>query len=377
MAASKLFDTLPVEDGFVMPAEFEPQEAVWLLLATNMETWYNGGYKARKAQYNLIKAINEAGTHVHIGVPHRMYVTAEMLFEDLDVTIHEMTEEDCWIRDTGAIFVKNRETGEVRGVDFRFNSYGGDLHGTSVRYADDDMIARKMLHALGVDRYKTNFILEGGSIIGDGEGTVITTESCLLNENRNWRLDRAGIEEKLHEYLGFEKVIWLKEGIDCGEGETDGHIDDICAFIAPGEVVCCYTDDESHDYYEVFKDCYETLYNATDAKGRKLKVHKLPVADSFFLSTEEAENIADMQGVGEEEDGAWREEGEEAVGSYANFLITNGSIIFPIYGLDSDEEAVNTLREIVGDRYVVRPVNMHDIALGGGSIHCITQQQPK
>ena len=131
-------------------------------------------------------------------------------------------------------------------------------------------------------------VFEGGSITTAGAGTVITTESCLLNENRNPDLSRQEIEETLKNYLGFEKVIWLKEGVDCEEAETDGHIDDICAFIGPGEVVACYTDDEEHEYYQLFKDCYEALCRATDAQGRKLEVHKRPAAAPFAFTADEA-----------------------------------------------------------------------------------------
>mgnify|MGYP000955483577 FL=1 len=201
------------------------------------------------------------------------------------------------------------------------------------------------------------------------KNTIITTESCLLNANRNSTLNRAEIEGKLHDYLGCQKVIWLKEGIDTGEGETDGHVDDVCAFIAPGEVVCCYTDDENDECYDIYKDCYETLCNSTDAKGRKLKVHKLTVAAPCYLSEEEGENITDIDAVGQADDGTWRDEGELAVGSYANFLVTNGSIIFPMYGVSTDDEAIQRMKEIAGDRYIVRPVNVRSIALGGGSIH--------
>ena len=277
--------TTPFEDGFIMPAEFEKQDAVWVVWAMNMETWYNGGYEARHAQVELAEAITKAGTHVNVIVPNRMFITAERVFSDMDVSIYEMTTEDCWVRDTGAIYVKNRATGEVRGVDFKFNGYGGEINGTTIRYADDDLMARKMLQISGHERYKTRFILEGGSINTDGEGTIITTESCLLNANRNSTLNRAEIEGKLHDYLGCQKVIWLKEGIDTGEGETDGHVDDVCAFIAPGEVVCCYTDDENDECYDIYKDCYETLCNSTDAKGRKLKVHKLTDRKSTRLNS--------------------------------------------------------------------------------------------
>lgn len=377
--SSQQLETIPFEDGFAMPAEYEPQEAVWLILAEDITNWYNGGFPARASQFEIIKAINEAGTHVNLGVSNHLYLTAEAMFADMDVTIYEISSVDCWARDTGPLYVKNRETGEVRGVDFKFNSWGGEQrgsHGCTLDYAVDDLVARKMLQVTGHDRYRTPFVLEGGSINTDGEGTVITTESCLLNPNRNPDMSREEIEQTLRDYLGFEKVIWLKEGVDCDEGETDGHIDDVCAYIAPAEVVCCYTEDEKNLYYRVFKDCYETLCQAIDAKGRPLTVHKIPAAAPFRFNKEEAENIAPLQGIASDPDGIWREEGDHAVPSYANFLITNGTVIFPTYDLDTDEEAVACMREIVGERYQVIPVPAHAIALGGGSVHCITQQQP-
>ena len=250
--SSHLLNTKPFEDGFRMPAEYEPQRSVWMVFAANGATWHNGCIPAQRAQVEIVKAINAAGTHVCMGVEQRMWFQAEHLLEGLDVTLYEMTTDDNWVRDTGAICVKNDQTGEVRGVDFRFNAYGGEQHGASMLYAIDDMIARKILQAEQMDRYRTTFILEGGSITTDGEGTAIVTESCLLNKNRNDEYDREGIEKVLREYLGFEKVIWLKSGVDVDEGETDGHVDDVCAFIGPAEVVTCYTEDMENDYYESF-----------------------------------------------------------------------------------------------------------------------------
>lgn len=377
MMSSKLLNSIPYEDGFVMPAEFEPQSAVWILVGGAHSHWHNGGFKIRETQVNMVKAINAAGTHVNIGVPNELYLEVEYIFNGLDVSIYEVSLDNCWPRDNGAIYVKNRETGEVRGVDFRFNGWGGEAGGAMISWAYDDLAARKMLQATGHDRYKTTFALEGGSIICDGEGTVITTESCLLNPNRNPGFKREQIEEQLKKYLGFEKVIWLNEGIDLSEGETDGHVDDICSFIGPAEVVCCYAEDPTNEYYKVFKNCYEILCNSTDAKGRKLKVHKLTAAKPFKITKEEAENVIVSQGVGEAPEGKWRKEGDLAVPSYANFLITNGSIILPIYGLDTDEEAIERLTKIVNGRYQIYPVNAHEIALCGGSIHCFTQQVVK
>lgn len=377
---SKLLTTKPYEDGYVMPAEFEPQDAVWIMVGGFGSHWHSGGFPIRATQVNLAKAILEAGTKVHVAVPHDLYMEVEYIFQGMDVSIYEISMDNCWPRDNGPIYVKNRTTGEIRGVDFKFNSYGGDCWkqtGGCLCYANDDMATRKMLQITQHDRYRTSFILEGGSIICDGEGTVITTESCLLNQNRNGYMCKEEIEQALKDYLGFEKVIWLKRGIDCGEGETDGHVDDICSFIGPAEVVTSYTDDPTNEYYEVFKECYEILSEATDCKGRKLKVHKLPVAKPFKFTKEEAENVLVTQGLGLLPDGKWRKEGDLSVPSYINFLITNGSIIFPVYGLDTDEEAIRTLTKIVDGRYVIRPVNAHEIALNGGSIHCFTQQVPK
>ncbi len=375
--SSKLLTTLPYEDGFVMPAEFEPQRAVWICLGGEYSHWHDGGFAIRATQVEMVKAINAGGTHVNIGVPNNLYLEAEYLFGDMDVSIYEMSLDNCWPRDMGAITVKNRETGEVRGVDFLFNGWGGEISGAMASWANDNLAARKMLQYTGLDRYKAQFVLEGGSISCDGEGTVITTKSCLLNRNRNPEFSQEEIEKTLRDYLGFTKVIWLDAGIDNADGETDGHVDDICNFIGPAEVVCCYTEDKDNEYYETFKSCYEVLCNSTDAKGRPLKVHKLIACRPFAITKDEAEHVTVSQGVGKSPDGKWRHEGDLAVPSYANFLVNNGAIIFPIYGLETDEEAIRNMEEIVGDRYVVRPVNAHEIALCGGSIHCFTQQVSK
>ena len=150
--SSHLLKTLPYEDGFVMPAEFEPQSAVWLLVGGAYSHWHNGGFKIRETQVNLAKAINAAGTHVNIGVPNDLYLETEYIFAGLDVSIYEMSLDNCWPRDSGAIYVKNRKTGEVRGVDFKFNAWGGDSNGAMISYANDDLAARKMLQATGHDQ---------------------------------------------------------------------------------------------------------------------------------------------------------------------------------------------------------------------------------
>lgn len=375
--SSKLLTTKPIEDGFIMPAEYEPQESVWICIGGLHTTWHSGGYPIRKTQVELAKAILKAGTAVNIAVTQDLYLETEFLFRGMDVSIYEMSLDNDWPRDMGAITVKNRNTGEIRGVDFLFNGWGGEQSGAMAGWELDNMAARKMLQCKNLDRYKAELVFEGGSITADGEGTAITTKSCLLNSNRNPEMSQEDIENILYDYLGFEKIIWLDEGIDCGKFETDGHVDDICAFIGPAEVVTCYTEDTENEYYQVFKNCYEQLCSSVDAKGRKLKVHKLTACRPFKFTKDEAENILVQASIGKIPEMKWRKEGDFAVPSYANFLITNGTIIFPVYGVETDEQAVDCIRNIAGDRYNVIPVNAHEIALNGGSIHCFTQQVSK
>ena len=210
------------------------------------------------------------------------------------------------------------------------------------------------------------FVLEGGSIHVDGEGTVLTTEMCLLSEGRNPDMDRGAIERMLCDYLGCEKVLWLRDGID--PDETNGHIDDVACFIRPGEVACIWTDDPQNPFYQPARDAYDTLSQATDAKGRKLKVHKLCLTQQPCL-LQGAATIDAVEGT------IPREDGEVAIASYMNFLIVNGGVILPQYGDANDALAVQQVQAMFPERRVVG-VQTREVAFGGGNIHCITQQQP-
>ena len=196
---------------------------------------------------------------------------------------------------------------------------------------------------------------------------MITTEMCLLSEGRNPHLTKEEIEEKLKEYLNLEKIIWVKDGID--PAETNGHIDDVACFVRPGEVACIWTEDPENPFYEAAQAAYKTLSEATDAKGRKLKVHKL-------CMTEEPCYLKGADTIDTATGAIPREEGEISIASYMNFLITNGAIILPQYGDENDALAVEQVQAMFPD-YVIEPVRTEEVAFGGGNIHCITQQQPK
>ena len=306
---------------------------------------------------------------VSLCVPPTQYedALARVLALDTDnIRVIEMTNDDSWIRDCGPTFLVN-DKGELRAVDWEFNAWGGLVDGLYFPWDQDALVARKVCEIEGVDSYKTkDFVLEGGSIHVDGEGTVLVTEMCLLHPSRNPHLTKAEIEENLKSYLNAEKVIWVKDGID--PYETNGHIDDVACFVRPGEVACIYTEDESHPFYKEAQAAYQFLSEQVDAKGRKLKVHKLCVTKKpCYLQAAASIDYA--------EGSIPREEGEIAIASYLNFLIVNGAIILPQYGDENDALAVEQVQAMFPDRKIVG-VETTEIAYGGGNIHCITQQQP-
>lgn len=363
--AKRIEGTTPKQDGFRMPAEFEEQTQIWMLWPERPDNWRNGAKPAQKAFVNVATAIREFEPITVCASPAQYQNARAQLPKNIRVV--EMTSNDSWIRDCGPTFVIN-DKGDIRACDWTFNAWGGLVDGLYFPWDQDDLVAQKVCEIEGVDSYRTDdFILEGGSISVDGEGTLLTTEMCLLSEGRNSDMTKEEIEAKLKEYLNLEKVIWVKDGID--PYETNGHIDDVACFVRPGEVACIYTDDESHPFYKEAKAAYEQLCEETDAKGRKLKVHKLCVTKKPCYLTG-ADTIDFVEGT------LPREEGEVSIASYMNFLIVNGGIILPQYGDENDALAVEQVQAMFPDRKVVG-VRTEEVAYGGGNIHCITQQQPK
>jgi len=218
-----------------------------------------------------------------------------------------------------------------------------------------------------VDRYKAPLVMEGGSIHVDGEGTVVTTEECLLSPGRNPHLSREQIEEHLRDYLDVQKVIWLANGID--PDETNGHVDDVACFVRPGVVLAGVTEDRDDWRYELLQDDLRRLQEATDARGRRLEVHTVPMPAIMEITADEA------WGVDSAEGSLPRKPGDKTAASYLNFLICNGGIVMPSFDDPNDGVAKAKLEELFPEREVVA-VPGREIVLGGGNVHCITQQQP-
>ena len=228
-------------------------------------------------------------------------------------------------------------------------------------------MAGKVLEIEGVERYRAPIVLEGGAIHVDGQGTVLATEECLLNPNRNPGLSREEIERVLFDYLGAEKMIWLGRGVH-GD-ETDGHVDNLACFAQPGVVLLTWTQDESDPQHAISRDAYERLERATDARGRSLEVICLPSPGPLTIGEQEASGVDIVLGS------LPRRAGDRLAASYVNFYLAGACVVMPLLDERYDDEVAALLGSCFAEREIVG-VPAREILLGGGNIHCITQQVP-
>ena len=251
-----------------------------------------------------------------------------------------------------------------RGVDWEFNAWGGHNGGLYPTWDADDAMAARVCELEGVDRYRAPFVLEGGSIHSDGEGTLLTTEECLLNPNRNPTLTQAEIENHLRVFTGARQIVWL--GLGVVHDETDGHVDNLCCFIRPGVVALTWTDDTNDPQYERSLDARRRLEVATDADGRSIEVHLLHQPGPLLVEAAEAEGVQPSPGAQP------RRVGDRLAASYVNFYPANHRVIVPLLDPAHDDAALEQLGALFPGRVVVG-VPAREILLGGGNIHCITQ----
>jgi len=362
---STTIDSTPRADGYRMPGEFEPHEQVWMLWPQRPDNWRLGAKPAQRSWVEVATAISRFEP-VTVGVNHDQYENARNLLP-ARVRVVEISGNDAWMRDCGPTFVVNDE-GDVRLVDWEFNAWGGLYDGLYFPWDKDQMVPLKIAEIAGVDRYKAPLVMEGGSFHVDGEGTLLTTEECLLSPGRNPQLGREEIEQHLRDYLNVDQVIWLAKGID--PDETNGHVDDVACFVKPGVVLAAVTEDTDDWRYELLQDNLRRLQAATDARGRKLEVHTMPMPAIMAITEDEA------WGVDSAEGSIPRRPGDKTAASYLNFLIVNGGVVMPVFDDSNDAVALDTLQRLFPDRVVVT-VPGREIVLGGGNVHCITQQQPK
>ncbi len=331
----------PAEDGFAMPAEWEPQARCWMAWPCRGQTWGDQLGAARQAYAEVAQAIGGFEPVTMVARPKQI---AEVSLTT-GVSALPLAIDDSWLRDNGPTFVRNG-AGEVAGVHWRWNAWGG-------KYEDrerDAEVAQAILEHLKMRRYAASFVMEGGAIHCDGQGTVLTTEAVLLNPNRNPGMTKADMEEQLGLFLGARKVIWLGQGLK--DDDTDGHVDNLACFVRPGVVMALSTSDPADDNYAVLADNLARLKAATDAAGKPLEII-------------EVEQPKPRLG----------RDGRRMTMSYINFYIANGAVIVPAFEDAQDRRAFEACVRAFPDRQVVQ-VPASDIVYGGGGIHCITQQQP-
>ena len=348
-----------------MPAEYERHSGCWMLWPERTDNWRDGAKPAQAAFAAVATAI-AAGEPVTVGVSAVQYQNARARLPP-GVRLVEITSNDAWIRDCGPTFVVDAR-GRRRGVDWTFNAWGGLNGGLYFPWDRDDEVAQKVLEIEGADRYRTSFVLEGGAIHVDGQGTCLTTEECLLNPNRNGGMSRKDVESMLRRYLGVSTVIWLGRGVYLDE--TGGHIDELACFTGPGQVALTWTRDRDDPQYEISCDALARLRQARDARGRPLTIHKIHQPGPLYLSAAEAAGVDARPGT------LPRRAGDRLPASYVNFYVANKYVVMPLYDKRWDAAAMRTLTRLFPTREVVG-VPTREILLGGGNIHCITQQVPR
>ena len=331
----------PAEAGFRMPAEWEPHSGCWMAWPTRAR--WRDFEEVCKTVANLARTIARCEP-VTMAVAPR-YLADATAACGRRVTVLPIPVDDIWIRDTGPAFLLNREH-ELAGTTWQFNAWGGKHK----RHEADSALASRILDHLSVPRFDASLVNEGGAFSVDGEGTVLTTESVLLNRNRNPRLSRSAVEKRLLEFTGARKVVWLPG--NPMEKVTDGHVDGIAVFARPGVVIAELTTDRDDPDYECLQGNLRVLRLATDAKGRHFEI---------FTITRPRWNLL------------WP---RDFAASYINFYIANGNVIVPQFGDDrSAMDAASTISLAFPNRDVVL-VRIDAIAAHGGGIHCVTQQQP-
>lgn len=333
--ARLLTGSAPLADGFSMPGEWWKHEATVMVLPP-AQNWKGHSLNAARNEWKTVaNTISEHEPVRMVVHPRDVEVARKLLSSGIEII--ELPVNDGWVRDTAPLFLKNAK-GERRAAGFVFNGWGAKFP----PYADDALLKARLCAKWHVPLYPIDLVAEGGGVLVDGDGMLIVTEECLLHRNRNPKLDKATVEKRLIEGLGAKKVIWLGRGLT-PDPVTDGHIDGMAAFAAPGRVLLHSTEDKHDPNFKILAHAKRRLSEATDAKGRKFDIIDLPLADEV---------------------------------GHMNFYLCNGAVIVPVSGDKAqDDEPLSILREVFAGRKITG-VTGRVLAEGGGGVHCITQQIP-
>lgn len=353
--------------GYRFPFEGEKHLATLVALPYREDTWRDGAKPALDAFYRVVETIRHHERVVLIVDPKIDYSIVRR-FQLKNVTILRLPYDDSWARDNTPIFLKNEE-GELLGIDFGFNAWGGDFDGLYQDYVDDNRLSRNVLLELRIPRFgKKDFVLEGGSILTDGRGTLLTTAECLLSKGRNPELSKEEIERILKETLNVEQVVFLPYGVY--EDETDGHVDNIVSFLDSHTIAITMCQDEKDPQYQRSLEDRKVLEELRDRDGNPYAIVELPLPGPLYLTAEEEEGLV------KNKEAVDRTAGRRLAGSYANLYQGADFVLVPQFGVKEDEKALSILKAFYEGKKTVYPIETREILLGGGNIHCITKEIP-
>ncbi len=342
--------------NYRMPAEWEPHSAIWLAWPHDEISFPNRVPKVEADVVKIISAIHPSEQVELLVLDEQMKAKSSEMLKTAGVDLSKVTFRitkyiNGWMRDCGPIFLKAADGTQLM-VKWIFNVWGGKFPAL----LPDDVLPFRMQEWLGLQMLQAPFVLEGGAIEVNGANICLTTEQCVLNENRNKGKTKLDMEKAFEHYLGIKKTIWLWKGLT--NDHTDGHIDELARFVGENKILCAYEDDEKDENYAILKNNYETLVGATNLGGQPFEIIKLPMPHMNY-----------------EDEAAGTEQGAKAPVSYTNFYIGNTVVLAAVFNDPNDEKALQIIQDCFPDRKVV-PIDCRDLIYGGGAVHCMTQQQP-
>ena len=339
----------PASLGYRMPAEWELHSGTWLTWPHNLETWPGQDIQQVVTEFRTIIQQLAIDEPVHILInDEKIERSVETTLREkgvnmVNIVLHNIPTNDSWIRDYGPNFIV-QDNGKVAVNDWDFDSWG-----RKYKWELDDLAGTLIAEESKLYHFKPKIVLEGGAIDVNGLGTCMTTESCILNPNRNGSISRREMEKFFRDYLGVSKILWLNGAVE-GD-DTDGHIDNLARFVNPSTIVCAVEEDEFDSNYSLLKNNYDRLKNTTDQNDHPLEIVSIPMPGY----------------VGSRKD--------RLPASYANFYIANKSVLVPVYNHPNDKRALTILEPLFPDRKII-PIPCKTLIWGLGGVHCLTQQQP-
>lgn len=361
----KIENSTPQQDHYWLAPEWHRHSQSYMMWPERTDNWRDGAKPAQKVFAEVAKKISKYEPLTML-VSRDQYRHARHVLPNR-VRVVEMSYNDSWMRDVGPAYMLNNQ-GQIRGVNWQFNAWGGLVDGLYFPWDQDNLVANKLCDLDGFDYYDVDFVLEGSAYQTDGKGTLIATAESVLSEGRNGQIKREVVEEILKKYLNVTKIIWINHGYFMDE--TNGDVDNMVTFIRPGEVALTWTDDKRDSMYDISRDALQVLKKATDATGNKLTIHKIVMPHELQATKEESEGVDPINGL------LPRYAGDRLMATYINCYLTNGAVILPVFGDENDNLAIRCYQTLFPDRKI-EPVYARELLLGGGDIHSIVLGVPE